>query len=161
MDPSLQTVGGLQTLVQNLSSGADQTFGNNPAGVNLGTAANPLITVVNGDFNMGNSTGAGFLIVTGVLTMSGNPAFNGVILVIGKGDIEKAGGGGGSFNGSIFVANLYDAAGHLLPANGPPGQATLNWNGGGNVSISYDSCWTNGFVGKTTLRVLTSREQLY
>jgi hypothetical protein len=157
----LATVGGLQTLVNNVTYSADQVFGNNPSGVNLGNTSNPLITVVNGDFNMGNASGAGLLLVTGTLYQSGNPNFNGIILLIGKGVLDKSGGGDGVVNGGILLANLYDSLGHLLPANSAPGVPTLNWNGGGTVNINYDSCWTNNLSNRAVLRVLASHEELY
>ena len=110
---------------------------------------------------MGNSSGAGLLLVTGTLTQSGNPNFNGVILVIGKGNIQKSGGGSGTFNGGILVANLYDSSGNPLPASAAPGIPTINWAGGGNVTINYDSCWINSLSQRLTLKVIASHEEVY
>jgi hypothetical protein len=155
------TVGALQQLVSNISAGADQTFGNNPSGVDLGSDANPKVTVVNGDFNMGNSHGAGLLLVTGAFTTSGNPDFNGVILVIGKGIANLSGGGNGAFNGGMFVANLYDGAGAPLPANSIPGSPIFTWNGGGNFNFNYSSCWINNLAARLPYKVIASREEMY
>ena len=59
---TLGTVGGLQTMVKNITASADQIFTAPAAPANLGNLANPLITVVNGDFNMGSASGAGLLL---------------------------------------------------------------------------------------------------
>jgi hypothetical protein len=55
--------------------------------MNLGSAAAPLITYVDGDLSLspgGTSNGAGILIVTGKLTLSGGFSYKGVILVTGN-----------------------------------------------------------------------------
>jgi hypothetical protein len=158
----LSTVGGLQQLVSNVSYAADQTFGTNPTIPSLGTSSAPKITVVNGDFNWSGSTsGSGVLLVTGTLTITGTPSFNGVVLVIGQGKLVYKGSGSGVINGGLFVANLYDALGNPLPASSNPGAPTLNWSGGGNLTLNYDSCWTNNMSDRTVLRVLASHEEVY
>ena len=156
------TVGGLQTVVTNITNSADQVYsGNNPVVNNLGTDTAPLITVVQGDFNLGNRTGAGILLVQGTLSTQGNPSWDGVILVIGKGNIQWQGGGNGTFNGGIFVANLYNNAGQLLPSSSAPGAPTFNFSGGGTANINYDSCWSNKMANRGVLRVLASHEEVY
>ena len=42
--------------------------------------------------------------------MNGNPCYDGIVLVIGNGVVNKNGGGDGSLNGSILVANPMSAA---------------------------------------------------
>ena len=122
----------------------NNVYGNNPASiVRPGTNAVPQINVVNGDLTLGGGwTGAGILLVTGNLTFSGNPSYNGLILVIGRSWSPKDGGGNGTVNGSMLVANLYDSNNALLPSSSAPGIPHFNWNGGGNVSWQYDSCWS-------------------
>jgi hypothetical protein len=158
----LSTVGGLQQLVSNVSYAADQTFGPNPTIPNLGTSSAPKITVVNGDFTWsGSQSGSGVLLVTGTLTVTGTPSFNGVVLVVGQGKLVYKGSGNGVINGGLFVANLYDSSGNPLPASSNPGAPTLNWSGGGNLALNYDSCWTNNMSNRTVLRVLASHEEVY
>jgi hypothetical protein len=99
--------------------------------------------------------------VTGNLTMSGSPNFNGAILVIGKGSLTYSGNGNGAINGAFFMANLYNGSGTLLPASSGPGVPSMSWNGGGNLSFNYDSCWINKLSNQVVLRVLASHEQLY
>ena len=94
-------------------------------------------------------------------TTSGNPDFNGVILVIGKGYVEMSGGGDGAFNGGMFVANLYDSSGNLLPSTGAPGSPTFKWNGGGNFNFNYSSCWINNLAARLPYKIIASREEMY
>jgi hypothetical protein len=115
---------------------------------------------------MGGS-GAGILLVTGTLTMSGNPSFNGLILVIGKGNVVKNGGGNGTLNGSLFVANLFSDTPPTytnriaLGSNNPPGIPSIAWNGGGNATIQYDSCWISSVTQAFPYRIVAQRELIY
>jgi hypothetical protein len=162
----LNTVGGLQQLVNNVQSAADQTFTNNPTIPNLGTNATPLITVVNGDFTWsGSQSGSGILLVTGTLTITGTPNYNGVVLVVGQGSLVYKGSGNGTINGGLFIANICQNCSanppQYLPATGPPGAPALAWSGGGNLTLNYDSCWTNKMSDRAVLRVLASHEEVY
>jgi hypothetical protein len=73
------------------------------------------------------------LIVTGNLTMSGNPSFTGLILVLGGGSVLRNGGGNGDIYGAMAVASF--------PVNGNGGfnSATFHTNGGGTATMQYDS----------------------
>ncbi len=159
----LATVGGLQTLVTNITATADQVFpGGYSGAINLGTSANPMVTVVQGDYNLSNNSGAGLLLVTGTLTFNGNPNWNGIILVIGKGAVNTgSGGGNGVMNGAMLVANLYNSSGALLPASSAPGVPTINWSGGGTFNVNYDSCWVNNLSNRLVLKAVANREELY
>jgi hypothetical protein len=98
---------------------------------NAGSAATPAFTFVDGDCTLDG--GAGLLIVTGNLEMNGNPNFNGLILVLGAGTVNRDGGGNGNIYGAMTVAR-FDAAG---PGGflGP----TFHTNGGGTSTMQYDS----------------------
>jgi hypothetical protein len=164
----LSTVGGLENLASTVTLVAgneNNVYTNNPATiVRPGTNASPQINVVNGDLTLpGDWTGFGILLVTGNLTFQGNPSYNGLILVIGKGSVVKNGGGNGVVNGSMLVANLYNAATppQLLPASSAPGVPYFNWNGGGNVSWNYDSCWSKMMNGLQSYRIVAVRELMY
>src|SRR6185312_11418617 len=163
----LNTVGGLQQLVSNVSYAADQTYNtNNPTISNLGTDTAPLITVVNGDYTWsGSQSGSGILLVTGNLTITGSPSYNGVVLIIGQRSLTYKGSGSGVINGGLFIANICSNCSanppQYLPSNGPPGAPTLAWSGGGNLSLNYDSCWTNRMSDRAVLRVLASHEEVY
>jgi Tfp pilus assembly protein PilX len=164
----LATVDGLNSLVNSVTSMAGaNVYGAsplpNPSTMNLGNNAGPVVNVVQGDYSLGGS-GSGILLVTGTLTMSGTPSFNGLILVIGKGNVVKNGGGNGTLDGSLFVANLYSDTPptyvHLIPS-GPPGIPTIAWNGGGNATIQYDSCWISSLGKSLPFRIVDQRELIY
>jgi hypothetical protein len=86
-------------------------------------------------------------------------------LVIGKGSITKNGGGGGQYNGSTFVANMYTDTtyAHLiaLGSNLPPGPTTMTWNGGGNALVQYDSCWVNSVTQSLPYTIVSQRALIY
>lgn len=154
----------LNQLVSTLANVADVTYscgigtpcsGSGP----YGTDAAPRITYVNGDFNYGPNSGAGVLIVTGTLSITGNSSFDGLILVIGQGILTENGSGGGQFNGSIFLAATNSST-------SPYSQLTtlasplISWNGGGTNGIQYNSCWAN--IGNNMqFSVIASREEMY
>ena len=160
----LATVQGLEALqsqITMMASPANIVNGNASSITNPGTNAAPVINVVTGDLSLGGGfSGAGILLVEGNLTMSGNPSYNGLILVIGKGTMTKNGGGNGTLDGSLMIANLYDSSGHLLPPTSAPGTPTLNWNGGGNARIQYDSCWASAMGRSLPYRIVAVREMM-
>jgi hypothetical protein len=102
-------------------------------------ASNPdgVLTFVDGDLTLGpgNPTGQGTLIVTGNLTLDGNFNFNGVIMVLGAGNVLRSGGGTGNIYGAMIVAK-FDRTG----SNSDNFQAPIfNTNGGGTSNIQYNS----------------------
>jgi len=80
-----------------------------------GAIGAPEFIVVKGNCTLDG--GAGLLIVEGDLKMApSGPAFYGVILVLGKGTINKTGGGNRSINGAVMVAHFNNTGGFLEPA---------------------------------------------
>ena len=141
LDPTWQSPQKMQELISVITNASNNVYTGSQTNIDLGSSANPQITVVKGDLTMtGTTTGAGLLLVTGTLTMSGNSSYNGLILVLGQGVFISSGGGSGSFNGALLIAKIYDSSGNLLPSNGSP---IVSWAGGGGNGIKYDSCWTN------------------
>lgn len=103
-----------------------------------GSTASPQMTFVNGNASL--SGGAGLMLVTGTLTMSGNPNFNGIILVLGDGNVQRNGGGNGNILGTVYVARF--ARSWPSSENGQPHPflaPTFGTNGGGNADFLYDS----------------------
>ncbi|HKO35190.1 MAG TPA: pilus assembly PilX N-terminal domain-containing protein [Pyrinomonadaceae bacterium] len=86
-------------------------------------------TFVDGDCDLDG--GSGLLIVTGTLTMKGNPNFDGLILVLGEGRVERDGGGEGDIYGAMAVARFNSTGGFLPPF--------FDTAGGGNSTMRYDS----------------------
>ncbi|HKG60462.1 MAG TPA: hypothetical protein VKB05_11945, partial [Pyrinomonadaceae bacterium] len=102
-------------------------------------ASNPdgVFTFIDGDLTLGpgNPTGQGTLIVTGRLTLDGNFNFNGVIMVLGAGEVYRSGGGHGNIYGAMFVAK-FAAAGADTDQFGAP---LFDTSGGGTANIQYSS----------------------
>lgn len=96
-----------------------------------GTTDNPAMSYVDGDCTLDG--GAGLLIVTGKLTMNGNPNFDGLILVLGAGEVERNGGGNGDLHGAMMIArfDVGGAGGFLAPK--------FVTHGGGSSEFRYDS----------------------
>jgi hypothetical protein len=132
-----------------------------PTGGIAGTTSpwNPQITYVNGDFNMGNGSGAGILIVTGTLSFTGNATFNGLILVVGQGAISESGAGNGGFNGSLFIAKTRSSTSPYAQLS-TLGTPTIAWNGGGTSFIQYNSCWAN-WGNQVRYTPIATREEMY
>jgi hypothetical protein len=97
-----------------------------------------MFTFVDGDCTL--TSGSGFLVVTGTLTMRGNTNFNGVILVLGKGQLIRNGGGNGDIFGGITIAAFDRTAGGFTAP-------TFLTNGGGNSTIQYDSSALTTAIG--------------
>ena len=84
--------------------------------------------------------------------MNGNPSFNGLILVLGAGDVERDGGGNGDILGAMAVARFNQNG------NGPFLAPTFNTNGGGNSDMKYDSNAVRQATNVAGLRVLGVHE---
>jgi len=101
----------------------------------------PRFTFVDGDCTL--TGGSGILVVTGTLTMSGNPDFRGIILVLGKGVLIRNGGGNGDVFGGIAIAAFGRTSGGFT-------SPTFETNGGGNSTIQYDSAALTTALGSGT-----------
>jgi hypothetical protein len=94
-----------------------------------GSVAAPQFTFVTGDCRLDG--GAGLLIVRGELITKGNPQFAGIVLVLGEGRVTKAGGGNGTFDGTLMIAKFDSTGGFLAPS--------FDVSGGGTADLEYDS----------------------
>jgi len=172
---NLTTVDGLTTFANMITTAAGpNVYPNGTVPTNLGTPSSPVVNVVNGDLTISGS-GAGVLLVTGTLTLHGNFSWNGLILVIGEGAVVKDGGGGATLNGAMFAANLYTGNPGVsgpgaypayptriaLGANNPPGKPFFGWNGGGNATLQYDSCWIRAINQAYPYHIVAQRELSY
>lgn len=117
---------------------------------NSGSVASPAFTFVDGDCNLDG--GAGLLIVTGNLEMNGNPSFNGLILVLGNGSVNRDGGGNGNIYGAMAVAHFNTSG------NGGFLGASFHTNGGGNSTMQYDSAAVRSALNLSGPRVLGAHE---
>ncbi|HEX7335205.1 MAG TPA: hypothetical protein VF290_27135 [Pyrinomonadaceae bacterium] len=96
-----------------------------------------VFTFVDGDITIGpgNPTGQGTLIVTGNLILDGNFNWNGVIMVLGAGNVLRNGGGHGNIYGAMYVAKFAKVGLNSDVFQAP----TFNTNGGGTSNIQYSS----------------------
>lgn len=107
-----------------------------PAGTSpntYGTITDPLTTFIDGDASLPPGGGAGLLIVTGTLDMTGSADFKGLVLVLGTGKVIRNGGGNGTSLGTVIVAK-FGASGDFLPPY-------FDSNGSGTSGLYYDSKW--------------------
>ena len=93
---------------------------------------------IEGDCTLGpnNSTPAGkagLLVITGTLTTSGNFNFKGLVFVLGEGQVDRSGGGGGTIEGGILAAKF------AASGVGGFGGVLFDTGGGGNSRIVYNS----------------------
>jgi hypothetical protein len=165
LPPNMQTPSGLDALVQTITQNADavvtgpvtQSDSNNimPPGM---SASNPMTVVVNGDliFNGWHNSGYGLLVVTGTFKYDPDASWNGVILVIGQGDLVANQSGRGQVNGAMLVARTRDDSGNLLP-DPNLGSATVDYSGGG-LGIYYSSCWIKAAQTAATYKILSYRQ---
>lgn len=160
----------LDAAMQDIERSADVVLTGPANGTDIWNAApamsptNPMTVVVNGDLTLSGSfgpeqTGYGLLLVTGTLTYHPSAAWNGIVLVVGKGNFELAGHhGSGGIQGSVFVAQTRDGSGNLLPGNSllasfVQGGGTDSGNG-----ITYNSGWVKAAQGPLTYKVLSFHE---
>jgi hypothetical protein len=167
---NLQTVAGLNALVQSITQNADAvisgpaTQSNSinvmPAGM---SAANPKIVVVSGDFTISgwNSTGYGLLLVTGKFTYDPVGSWNGIILVIGKGWMYSSLGNSTAtqIQGAVFLAKTVDASNNPLPPSSPLGSPFFNFTSStASNGIYYSSCWIQAAMPSLGYKILSFHE---
>lgn len=161
---ALQTPSGLDSLVQSIAQNADLVLTPSRGAAldqrslpsNM-SATNPMVIVVNGNFNLhGNGTGYGLLVVTGTLDYDPDASWNGVILVIGEGAFTSSKAGIGAINGAVFVAQTHDSSGNRLP-DPYVGYSSFTQSGGG-LGIHYSSSWVKASEALMPYQILSFRE---
>jgi len=88
------------------------------------TTTDGLFTFVDGDVSLPSSGGKGLLVVTGTLSLSGSQAFDGLVLVLGGGVLDRSGGGNGWSRGAFVVAKFDSTGGFLSPRFTSSGSGT-------------------------------------
>ncbi|HJP92987.1 MAG TPA: hypothetical protein VJ875_13595 [Pyrinomonadaceae bacterium] len=94
-----------------------------PSDFGAGTT-NGLFTFVDGDVSLPSSGGKGLLVVTGTLSMNGSQTFDGLVLVLGGGVLDRSGGGNGSSLGAFVVARFDSTGDFLAPTFTSSGSGT-------------------------------------
>ena len=88
------------------------------------TTTDGLFTFVDGDVSLPSSGGKGLLVVTGTLSMSGSQTFEGLVLVLGGGSLDRSGGGNGASLGAFVVAKFGSTGDFLAPSFTSSGSGT-------------------------------------
>lgn len=83
-----------------------------------------LFTFVDGDVSLPSSGGKGLLVVTGTLSMNGSQTFDGLVLVLGGGVLDRSGGGNGTSLGAFVVAKFNSTGDFLTPTFTSSGSGT-------------------------------------
>ena len=181
LSPNLQTVAGLNSLVQTIEQNADVVVNHNATQADLPGAmspGNPMTIVINGDltFNSWRSTGYGLLLVTGKFTYDPDASWNGIILLIGEGLMNSHQGAYTTtqIQGAVFLARTVDASGNPLPQSSSPiftppvpstspPTLTSGFDFGNTPNtltngIYYSSCWIQASIPAPGYKVLSFRE---
>ena len=168
--PAMRTPAGLDAVIQSIIQNADVVI--TPAsGPALGSSLpssmytpspNPMTVVVNGDLDLTgwHNTGYGLLLVTGNLTYDPDASWNGIVMVVGQGQVTGSKNGSGEFNGAILVARTHDPSGVLLTGSNL-GSSSVNFNAGssmGGTGIRYSSCWIQKSQPTTSYNILSFHE---
>src|SRR6185369_4336682 len=116
------------------SSSCDRYFntaGGDAAPSDFGTGTTDgLFTFVDGDVSLPSAGGKGLLVVTGTLSMNGSQTFDGLVLVLGGGVLDRSGGGNGSSLGAFVVARFNSTGDFLAP--------TFTSSGSGTSTLQLD-----------------------
>ena len=83
-----------------------------------------LFTFVDGDVSLPSAGGKGLLVVTGTLSMNGSQTFEGLVLVLGGGVLDRSGGGNGTSLGAFVVAKFNSTGDFLAPTFTSSGSGT-------------------------------------
>ncbi len=94
-----------------------------PTDFGAGTT-NGLFTFVDGDVSLPSAGGKGLLVVTGTLSMNGSQTFDGLVLVLGGGVLDRSGGGNGTSLGAFVVAKFGSTGDFLAPTFTSSGSGT-------------------------------------
>jgi hypothetical protein len=154
---TLQTPSKLDALAQSIAQYADVTIPvpSGPITYPLPTVTgsaltplgmsptNPLTVVVNGNLDISNWSrdGYGLLLVLGKFTYDPDTTWDGMILVIGQGQVDGSHAQYKQINGAMFVAKTRDLAGNLLPDPNLGGAAVQFSDSMQGNGIRYSNCW--------------------
>jgi hypothetical protein len=176
LSPSLQTVGGLNSLVQTIEQNADVVINHDATQADMPAAMaqkNPMTVVVNGDLTLSSwhETGYGLLLVTGKFTYDPDSSWSGIILLIGEGWINSHQGAYTTtqIQGAVFLARTVDASGSPLPQSSSPiftpvssaSPSGFDFASTPNTltnGIYYSSCWIQASMPALGYKVLSFRE---
>jgi len=124
---------------------------------NIGTPSNPKITFIDGDcIGTGDYYGAGLLVITGNLRLSGAIRWDGLVLVIGKGDFITTGMNNGIFGG-LVVAGITTKPGDPTKHIFTSANTDFDIRGNSNIA-TYDGSLANAGNGMMPWKQVAFRE---
>jgi hypothetical protein len=139
LDPTWTNCMELRAMMAEMRRSADVICTN--ASCVLPPATPDRIVFVEGNYTAGD--GKGVLAVTKKLQVHGNWDWEGLVLVVGTGEMRRAGGGNGTIFGGIIIANIAGPDFTLFTdddcTDGTNGfdSALYSTSGGGNSTLSY------------------------
>jgi len=169
---NLESPSQLDAIVQTITQNADVVLPSGPVNYPLPTvsgpalnslgmsATNPMTVVINGNLDVTNWTGTGYgtLVVIGNFTYDPAATWNGIVLVIGQGQINNIDHGQyQQMNGAVFVAKTRDPGGNLLGGKIGGGSVTFDPPMQGN-GIRYSSCWIQRAQPTSGYKILSFHE---
>jgi hypothetical protein len=171
---NLSTVSQVEALVSQLTSLAGSNTCTTSCGsLNLGTAANPTVTVVNNasgsafQLNSG-TTGYGILVVTGTLDYVNVNSYQGIILMLGTAQFVSSSSKDTVLTGALFMAQDRDpTSGALLAGPGLGTSPVFNYHHGSasstDPSIQYNACVINAVEAAAvpTYNIVAVREMMF
>jgi hypothetical protein len=166
LDGWLKTPRGLERLARGVESMATDIVDpapTQPAMVGpVGGPGDLRVVVVNGDCALGDGDGFGVLLVRGTLTLAGNFRWNGLILVIGQGDVRST-GGVGEIYGGLLVARTRDtdrtAALPLGTILGTRGAVSADFSHMSALRIAIDRSIENALAASSPYSPVAIRER--
>lgn len=166
IDPQWTTCMSLESLAASVRSVADYVCTSASSCSHWSTSTISTITYVDGDLNLGpGDSGKGLLWVTGTLSMRGNTNWEGSVIVVGKGNFQRSGGGDGHTWGGIVVANIagpdgiYGNADDCTGGTGGYLPATYDSSGNGKQDIDYCSDAINQSMGGFPFKIVDFRQR--
>jgi len=169
---NLESPAQLDSVVQLITQNADAILPSGPVNYPLPTvpgsaltslgmsATNPMTVVINGNLDVSNWTGTGYgtLLVVGTFTYDPATTWNGIVLVIGQGQINNTDIGlSRQMNGAVFVAKTRDGSGNLI--SGKIGGGSVSFTSAMQAAgIRYSSCWIQRAQPTSGYKILSFHE---
>jgi len=149
VDPRWKSCQYWHDLASTVKESADVIGDTNTPNTELGTAGDPKIVFIDGDYIVGGGVeGEGMLWVTGDLNWDGSAAFAGTIYAVGTGVFLRNGGGDGTTSGAVVVANVAGPDGFMGTADDCSGPDGISGNS--DDGLAAGSYLNNGAGTHTT-----------
>jgi hypothetical protein len=124
------------------------------------SSTNPLTVVVNGNLDISNwsNDGFGLLLVLGKFTYDPDTTWDGIIMVVGQGQVDGSHMQNKQINGAMFVAKTRDPSGNLLPDPNLGGASVQFSDSMQGFGIRYSNCWIQKSQPTGSYKILSFHE---